>query len=201
MATTQDLLAAVNGKSINTDGADNGQCTAIPHKWEEMSGWPIVLGNAKDTLANAPSTSYDKTYNAPTNYPLPGAIMVWGPTWGGGYGHTAVVYTANVDTFTCVEQNDGDNGLAHLGTHNYSGVEGWFTPDSIELASDVVTVKEIVNVRADANTTSTIVTQYKPGTYQVTEKVTGQSATVGVHTSDVWYMTPQGTYFNSAATM
>lgn len=120
------FIKQVQEKKISTDGADNGQCTAVPHLWQKLNHWPIVRGNAKDTFANAPS-SYTKVHNSASNYPPKGAIVVWGSSWGGGYGHTGVVVSANAHTFKAVEQNNGDHGLAHVVTHaHYNGVLGWF---------------------------------------------------------------------------
>lgn len=209
MASLQTLIADVNGKTINTDGADSGQCTAIPHYWEKLNGWPIVLGNAKDTLANAPGSFYTKVANNPNNFPAPGAIIVWGTTWGEGLGHTAVVVSANVNSFVCMEQNDGDNGLAHEGTHNYGGVTGWFYPTAVvtvtapvtEGGPQVVPIKEIVNVRTAPDTTAAIVTQLHVGTCQIQKIVTGQEATVGAHSSNLWGLTEGGHYFSMAATL
>jgi hypothetical protein len=211
MASVQDLINKYNGTKINTDGADAGQCTAVPHAWEEMNGWPVVLGNAKDTLGNAPSAVYLKVTNTPTNAPVPGSIVVWGPTWGGGLGHTAVVVASNINTFECFEQNDGDNGLAHVGTHNYSGVEGWFTP--LTLSAPVVQappvgaafprtvpIHEIVNVRTSPKVSAPVVGQLHVGTCVITAQTGGDSGTVGTHTSSLWYQTQGGHWFNSAVT-
>lgn len=211
MASVQDLINRVNGKKINTNGADNGQCTAIPHLWEEMNNWPVVLGNAKDTYGNAPGGTYDKTPNLPNNYPRPGAIIVWGPSWGGGFGHTGVVVSANANSFSCVEQNDGDMGLAHVGNHNYGGVLGWFTPRALEVVAvqapaaggtgpRIVPIKTTVNVRTAPKVTAPIVAQLHPGTCQITGQVSGDNGTVNGHTSNQWGVTLNGHYFNLAAT-
>lgn len=126
--SVQDLINRYNGTIFSVTGPDEGQCTAVPHAWEEMLGLPIVYGNAKDTYANAPDGLYEKELNGPTNFPRPGAIIVWDETWGGGYGHTAVVQIANPNTFDCLEQNDGDGGITHVGRHDYAHIIGWFYP-------------------------------------------------------------------------
>lgn len=128
MATVQDLIDQYNGHIFGITGPDQGQCTAVPHAWEEMLGLAIVYGNAKDTYDNASADVYVKTLNTPDNFPDPGAIIVWDGTWGGGYGHTAVVVSANVNTFDCLEQNDGDGGITHVGRHDYAHITGWFYP-------------------------------------------------------------------------
>ena len=209
MISLQTFLIDVNGKRVNTDGADAGQCTAVPHLWEQDNSWPVVLGNAKDTLGNASSSFYAKVANTPTNFPPPGAVIVWGSTWGEGYGHTAVVVAANANLFTCIEQNDGDNGLAHEGTHNYGGIIGWFFPLSAQVNSgpvteggpQVVEIKEIVNVRTEPSTAGAVVAQLHVGTCQVQKIIQGETATVGTHSSDMWGLTEGGHYFSMAATM
>lgn len=132
MATVQDLINQYDGHIFGITGPDTGQCTAVAHAWEEMLGLPIVYGNAKDTFANAPDDLYHKELNTPEGVPSPGAIMVWDDKWGGGYGHTAVVVSANVNTFDCLEQNDGDGGKTHVGRHNYADTIGWFTPKVLD---------------------------------------------------------------------
>lgn len=131
MATIQDLVNAENGQTFGITGPDQGQCTAVPHAWEQMLGLPIVYGNAKDTYDNADSALYDKTLNIEgdlSNFPLPGAIVVWSDKWGSGFGHTAVVVNADGNTMRVLEQNDGDGGITHIGEHNYQDVIGWFYP-------------------------------------------------------------------------
>lgn len=138
MANVQDLINQHNGVKFGVTGPDYGQCTAVAHAWEQMCGEPIVYGNAVDTFANANPANFDKVANTPTNVPPVGAILVWNSTWGGGYGHTAVVSRpANANTFWCFEQNDGDGGLPHEAEHNYNGITGWFIPRSLETPPEV----------------------------------------------------------------
>ena len=130
----QDLIDATNGQFVSVTGPDDKQCTAIPHKWETMLGLPIVFGNAKDTFNNAPDDTYEKELNTPENFPRPGSIIVWNDVWGEGYGHTGVIVSANVNTFDVLEQNDGDGGLTHVGTHDYANIIGWFFPRVLDVA-------------------------------------------------------------------
>jgi surface antigen len=128
MADVQELIRKYDGCVFGITGPDQGQCTAVAHAWESMLGLPIVYGNAKDTFKEAPDELYHKELNTPEGVPSPGAIMVWDERWGSGYGHTAVVVSANVNTFDCLEQNDGEGGVTHIGRHNYGDTIGWFTP-------------------------------------------------------------------------
>lgn len=140
MTNVQDLITKYNESKVTIDGADSGQCTAVPHAWEAMLGLGLVLGNAIDTYAIAARTGqYQMVLNNPENFPLPGAILVYeanNTTIGTGpYGHTGVVVTAGVNSFTCFEQNDeshtpGFNLVAHVQPRpNYEGVYGWFYPN------------------------------------------------------------------------
>ena len=140
MPAVQDLINQRNGTVFGITGPDQGQCTAVAHAWELMCGLPIVYGNAIDTFDNAPDVLYAKELNTPEGVPAPGAIMVWNMPWGKYFdegqlhyaGHTAVVVSANVNTFDCLEQNDGNNGVTYIGRHNYADVIGWFTPRMLQ---------------------------------------------------------------------
>ena len=76
-------------------------------------------------MKNADSSHYSIVENGPTNYPPAGAIICWGSTWGGGYGHTAVVLAATPDEFVAFEQNNPEGSPPLVATHTYSGVAGW----------------------------------------------------------------------------
>jgi CHAP domain len=107
---------------------NRGQCVGLVAVWCDALGLPHVWGNAKDLLADADPTSYKRTDNTPTNFPIPGDIIVWGDIWGGGFGHTAIVVTATVMDFTAFEQNDPDGSVPHLKVYTYAGVKGWLRP-------------------------------------------------------------------------
>lgn len=105
--------------------ANKGQCVGLIEMWVDAHHAPHLWGNAADLLANADIGRYVITRNAPTNMPNPGAIVVWGPSWGGGYGHTAVVVAATLMHLVVFEQNDPDGSPPLVATHDYSGVIGW----------------------------------------------------------------------------
>lgn len=133
------LVEDLTGKSWTVTGPDKGQCTAVAHEWEKRCNSPIVYGNAKDTYANA-GGEYEKTPNRPDNFPPGGAIVVWGGTWGGGYGHTAVALDgANTRTFKALSQNDPTGTNVQVKTYSYSGVTGWFVPKANKQGDEVMT--------------------------------------------------------------
>lgn len=121
-----EFLRAYNGKTgVGNTAINRGQCVGLVAVWCDFLGMPHVWGNAKDLLLDAPVPPYVVVLNTPTNYPQPGDIVVWGDSWGGGYGHTAIAVTAAVMEFTAFEQNDPEHSAAHLKLYGYAGVRGW----------------------------------------------------------------------------
>ena len=107
---------------------NTGQCTGLSEVWMDNLNLntPHEYGNACDLLTNANTNNFDVIYNTPSGFPLPGDIMVWGTSWGGGYGHTGVIVTADVNSFTCFEQNNPTGHAPQINGHsNYNGVLGW----------------------------------------------------------------------------
>jgi hypothetical protein len=105
----------------------DGQCVALIENWVALSGKPHIWGNAADLLTNAPRTAYKVVNNSPSNSPLPGDVVVWGTSWGGGFGHTAVVIAANSMQLVVIEQNNPTASPPVVATHGYGGVIGWIT--------------------------------------------------------------------------
>ena len=128
------LLAFISvflGVAGTGDTAENkGQCVGLIEVWLDRWKLPHIWGNASDLLANADRRLYTVTANGPTNYPEPGAVLVWGPSWGGGDGHTAVVVSANRNFVAVFEQNDPVGFAPTVATHTYDGVAGWLAPKS-----------------------------------------------------------------------
>ena len=104
---------------------NQGQCVGLIENWLDANGKPHVPGNAADLLANAPKSFYTLTLNSPANYPPVGAVVCWGPSWGGGFGHTAIVVASNVNKLVVFEQNNPTGAPPLVATHDYSGVVGW----------------------------------------------------------------------------
>lgn len=130
MPTKADLLpwaSKVLGVETGDTSVNFGQCVGLVEKWLDFLGLPHIPGNAKDLLAGAKMKPYRVVVNTPNNAPSPGDIVVWGATWGGGYGHTAVVLAANANKLAVLEQNDPAGTAPLTGTHDYSGVLGWIT--------------------------------------------------------------------------
>ena len=128
MINLAKFISQYLGKANTGENPVNrGQCVGLIEVWLTANGKPHIAGNAVDLLANADPKVYKKTANIPTNQPPPGAIVTWNGTWGGGYGHTAVVVAANVLQLVVFEQNDPGGAAPTVATHPYSGIQGWIT--------------------------------------------------------------------------
>lgn len=122
LAFVSDLLAVGN---VGTTPGNRGQCVGLVELWLERNGLPAVPGNAVDLLRDADPKWFKVVLNQPTNYPQPGDVVVWGSTWGGGYGHCAVNLAANANRLVVFEQNDPTAAPCLAATHGYGGVLGW----------------------------------------------------------------------------
>lgn len=105
---------------------NRGECVGLVMVWTASQGLPHTWGHAKDLLANADRKAFLVIPNSETNHPLPGDVLCWNGRWGGGYGHTGVVVSADASTFTTFEQNNPKGSAPRLVKHaNYSNVQGW----------------------------------------------------------------------------
>lgn len=124
-----DLLGFIQkylGKAQTGNTPENiGQCVGLIEVWTAANGKPHIVGNAVDLLANADSKAYRRVTNASSNYPPAGAVVCWGPSWGGGFGHTAVVVAATPLLLSVFEQNNPEQAPPLVATHSYDGVAGW----------------------------------------------------------------------------
>lgn len=111
--------------NVGDTGPNMGQCVGLIEVWLDSLHTSHIPGNAVDLLGNAPALGYTVIRNNPMNFPLPGNIACWDGTWGGGYGHTAVVIAADVLQLLVLEQNDPEGAGVLVGLHDYSGVAGW----------------------------------------------------------------------------
>ncbi len=104
---------------------NRGQCVGLVEAWLATLGLGPIWGNAIDLLTNADLKLYTAVRNAPDNYPPAGSIVTWGPSFGGGYGHTAVVIAATNMHIAVFEQNNPTGSPPVVATHPYTGVTGW----------------------------------------------------------------------------
>jgi surface antigen len=108
-----------------TTAQNKGQCVGLVEAWLAAQGKGPVWGNAVDLMANADPKLYTVVHNAPDNYPPAGAIVCWGASFGGGYGHTAVVIAATAHWLAVFEQNNPVGSPPLVATRQYTGVQGW----------------------------------------------------------------------------
>lgn len=130
------------GWEIDTDGAWGYQCKDFVNAYiQENWGFtpPGHAINLKDY--NYPS-GWQKIQNTPDFLPQPGDIAVWAYGSYSTYGHCGVITSANLSTFTSVDQNwfnaNGETGSpAALVTHNYNGFWGVIRPPFSSAAPSV----------------------------------------------------------------
>lgn len=104
---------------------NKGQCVGLIELWCDVHQHPHIAGNAVDLLRLADRSAYEVVINNPTNYPPPGAIVCWDSSWGGGFGHCAVVVAAQSMQVVVFEQNNPSGSAPRVATHGYVGVAGW----------------------------------------------------------------------------
>lgn len=113
--------------NTGTNSVNRGQCVGLVEAWIGVLGLPWIGGNAKDLPYNADPTHWALTRNGPNNFPGTGAIVCWNASWGGGYGHTAVIIAATSMQLAVFEQNNPTGSPPVVATHGYQGVEAWIT--------------------------------------------------------------------------
>lgn len=111
--------------NVGDTPGNKGQCVGLIEVWLDLNKRPHIAGNAVDLMANADLGTYAIVKNGPLNVPSPGDIVCWDGTWGGGFGHTAIVVAANTMHLAVFEQNDPDGSPPVVATHGYKGVQGW----------------------------------------------------------------------------
>ena len=110
---------------VGTNPTTTGQCTGLAMLWCQANKKPLTWANAKDLLVQADLNAYTMYKNGPHNFPPPGSLVVWGATWGAGYGHVAVVIAANDMHLAVFEQNNPTGDGPDVKTHTYDGIIGW----------------------------------------------------------------------------
>lgn len=150
----------LNKTWIGTNSSDSGECVGFFNKVVlDVTGvlYPIKGANgAKDilTATNTRPDLFEQVKNDPRNpnqLPSPGDWVIWGATWGNGWGHVSNVETVSSVAFTGIEQNF----VAHTVTrqqHNWSGVIGWVhfkQGDDMALTRDLIVQEYRVNRGAD----------------------------------------------------
>lgn len=144
-----DKAQSYLGKTyIGTNDYDKGQCVGLYNKVVlDVTGllYPLQGAQGAKDLITCKNTRPDlfqqikNNPNDPNQLPAIGDWIVWGSTWGGGYGHVACAKTVSRDSFTSIEQNFVANKVTEQ-WHNWNGVIGWvrYTPPApVDPCADV----------------------------------------------------------------
>jgi hypothetical protein len=117
------------GRKVQSAGGLGGQCVDLVELWMVDQGAARTFANAAQLLDVAPREQWSVTLNAPTNYPPPGAIVVWHQNQALGIppeGHTSIALLADERQLLTLDQNWPDGSPVATVLHrNYAGVVGW----------------------------------------------------------------------------
>lgn len=126
---------------VGTNEYDKGECVGLWNKVVlDVSGllYPLQGAQGAKDLMTCTNTRPDlflriwNDPNDPNQLPAVGDWMIWGSSWGAGYGHVACVKTVNQSGFTAIEQNYNYNHKVTEQSHNWNGIIGWirYTPST-----------------------------------------------------------------------
>lgn len=117
--------ASVEGRSIDMDGGYGAQCVDVAISYNlNCVGGPRISGNGKDWYANG-GRSGAYTQIPASAAPRKGDIACWGASWGGGYGHVAVVLGTSGSSLVTMSQNPGPTRRMNL---SRNGLMGYLRP-------------------------------------------------------------------------
>ena len=134
--------------NIGTNQYDTGECVGLYNKVVlDVTGilYPLKGAQGAKDLITCQNTRPDlfqqikNNPNDPNQIPQVGDWVVWGSTWGGGWGHVACVKTVSRDSFTSIEQNFVYHKVTEQ-WHDWKGVIGWirYTPPApVDPCADV----------------------------------------------------------------
>ena len=141
--TSTDAVAwatnhASNASVLDYDGAYGAQCVDLIKYYYVYLGNSAVTGNGKDYATNSLPSGWSRVQYTSGFVPQPGDIAVW-TTGGGGYGHVAIVISANASTMTVVEQNWVGKYCSSRSNASTSGIWGVIRPDFAASYADLGT--------------------------------------------------------------
>lgn len=147
--TYQEFVDKYKDKGIDFDGYYGYQCMDLAHQYAvEVVGHDFAPAPAAKDVWDQNINGYDKISNTPDGVPTKGDIIVWG-TAIGPFGHIAVFDHGDANTFTSFDQNWPINSVCHFQNHNYTGVLGWFHPQSSTPPPDLQTQLDEANKLKD----------------------------------------------------
>lgn len=117
--------ATVQGRGIDMDGAFGAQCVDLARSYSQnVVGTGAIMGNGRDWYA-AGGASGAYTQIGPGAQAQKGDIACWGASWGGGWGHVAIVLGDNGGTISTMTQNPGPARVENFGKN---GLQGYLRP-------------------------------------------------------------------------
>jgi len=119
---------AANRSVLDHDGAYGAQCVDLIRYYYVYLGNSAVSGNGKDYATNSLPSGWSRIQYSSGFVPQPGDVAVW-TTGGGGYGHVAIVTSANASTMSVVEQNWEGKYCSKRTNAKTSGIWGVIRPD------------------------------------------------------------------------
>lgn len=156
-----EFVGHYSGLHVNNDGSYGpnpygAQCVNLPNVWMQNIGAEQFPGNAGSFEYDS-HPDCDWIPNTPTNYPMPGDVVVWAASSAAGlpYGHVDVAEQgAGVNNFTGFDQNWPLGSPCHSQWHNYNDVAGFLRPRKARFWSrwSGTVDKDGVQLRAGAGT-------------------------------------------------
>lgn len=144
--TLDEFVQEYTGQSIDWDGNWGPQCMDLIRKYIEqvlcIPQLPLVRG-AADVWRNYQAEYYDRIANGPTNYPLPGSIVIWSRGYGGrpiakSTGHIAIAIEGDPNFMVCFSQNDPVGTRCGLKKYTYNHVLGWLCPKTKTITKETI---------------------------------------------------------------
>ncbi len=127
-AQALEWVYSQEGKSLDYDNSYGAQCVDLICFYYQHLGAPRPYGNACDFISNQLPAGWTRIANTASFVPEPGDIAVWGRAVGNGYGHVAIILSADVHNFVSMDQNWGGKYCRKV-THNYNNFWGVIRPN------------------------------------------------------------------------
>ncbi|MDW3954971.1 N-acetylmuramoyl-L-alanine amidase [Staphylococcus saprophyticus] len=154
-------MSKLKGYWWDFDGAFGAQCFDLANMyWNYLTGGRLAGYYAKDipfkNNFNGLATVYE---NTPSFLPQKGDIVVFHSGYGGGAGHVAIVWSANINSFVSLDQNwyggaqSNPREVAQLITHYYDNPMYFIRPLYKAKATVVEKVKDKVTTTTKAKAT------------------------------------------------
>ena len=118
-------VQSVNGTTVDVDGAHGGQCVDLTADYAmKVCGAGNIFGNGMDWYNNG--TALASFTQVPAGSPAQkGDVACWGPSWGDGLGHVAIVLEDLGGSLKTLTQNPGPANITNLGKN---GLMGYLRP-------------------------------------------------------------------------